>query len=185
MDDKVRALWRKLESADRGQVPKNASVLETLLTEDEQATLRYMAGHKHQENIGTSYPQIPSRVMTESEKARFEFCSKSADRAPNELAGFRQDLGWHTTSTRQKSVFISSKHGIYGQLATAMSSGEAAPELSSSLFGAFLAVQSPPNGDRLAQADQSTKRPDFPELRVDDSESDLIDGSGQASEDYA
>ena len=49
--------------------------------------------------------------MTETEKVCFEFCSKSEERVPDEMAGFRQDLGWHTTS-RQKSEFLSHKHGI-------------------------------------------------------------------------
>lgn len=34
--------------------------------------------------------------MTETEKACFEFCSKSEERVPDEIPGFRQDLDWHT-----------------------------------------------------------------------------------------
>ena len=98
MNEKVKALRRKLESADRSQVPDGASVLDTLLDAEERETLKYMLSKEHQEQIATHYPQIPNIVMTETEKVCFEFCSKSEERVPDEMAGFRQDLRWHTTS---------------------------------------------------------------------------------------
>lgn len=122
--------------------------------------------------------------MNETEKACFEFCSKSEERVPDEMAGFGQGLGWHTGS-RQKSVFLSSKHGIGAQLtgrADAMATGEVAPQVQQSLFGAFLSKQSLPQVSQQ-ESNLLRKSPDFQDLNVDESESDLIDGSRQSSED--
>jgi hypothetical protein len=129
INDKVKALKMKLESADMSLIPEGSSILETLLDAEERETLKYMLRTKHQKQIATHYPQIPSRVMTETEKACFEFCSKSEERLPDEMAGFGQDLGWHTSS-RQKSVFLSSRHGIGAQVVghgDSMVTGEVAP----------------------------------------------------------
>lgn len=48
MDEKVKALRRKLESADRSGIPEGNSVLETLLDAEERQTLKYMLRSKHQ-----------------------------------------------------------------------------------------------------------------------------------------
>ena len=65
------------------------------------------------------------------------------------------------------------------------STGEVAPQVQQSLFGAFISKQSVPQNQNQ-ESNLLKKSPDFQDLNVDESESEnerLIDGSRQSSDD--